>query len=81
MSTPAEIIGRELRNEAEARLRAFKREREELLKAPARIAELDALIAYLEADADTVRIARRPPPEVPPRAPTDPAPTRVPIRD
>lgn len=53
MSTPQDVMARELRNELDARVNQWKAERERLLQAPARIAELDALIAYAENDTRT----------------------------
>lgn len=65
MSTPADQIAQELRNEIEARLNAAKRERDQLAGAAARIAELDAFIAYLEDETRTeFRVAPRPAPRL-----------------
>lgn len=50
MKTPEDIVATELRNELQARVNAWKAEREQLTKAAARIAELDALIAFAEDD-------------------------------
>lgn len=62
MSTPADKLAVELRNEIEARIQSWKNERDSLLLAPARIAELDRLIAFAEDPANTqFRVAPRPP--------------------
>lgn len=78
MSTPAERIAQEMRNEMEARLNSAKRERAALADAAQRIVELDALIAYLEDENHTsIPIAPRPPPRPPLAEPsTTPARTR-----
>lgn len=61
MSVPADVVARELRSELEARIASWEAERTQLLKAPARIAELDALIAFAKDDAKTeFRVAPRP---------------------
>jgi hypothetical protein len=61
MSTPADVMARELRNELEARINQWKAERTQLLQAQTRIAELDALIAYAEDGTKTeFRVAPRP---------------------
>lgn len=60
MSTPEEIIARRLRNEIDAQVGAWKAEREQLLRAQERIAELDALIAYAEDESrQTFKVASR----------------------
>lgn len=48
MATPEDVIAKTLRQELDMRLYAWKAERERLLQAAERIAELDALIAYAE---------------------------------
>lgn len=77
MSTPAEVIAKELRSEAEARLSTYKAELRQLQGAAARIAELQALIAYLETDTDTIPIARRAQPVADPLADPVAEPTRT----
>lgn len=57
--TPENVIAKELRAELDARLNAWKRERADLSKAAARIAELDTLIAFAEADREQFKVAPR----------------------
>lgn len=60
MSTPEDKIARSLRNDLEARIGAWKAEREQLLKAQERIVELDALIAFAEDESrQTFKVASR----------------------
>ncbi len=73
MPTPEDTIAQEMRNELEARLAAWKREREQLLIATARIAELDGLIAAAEVEAPVIKIAPRPKKIVQPAIPASPA--------
>jgi hypothetical protein len=67
MSTPEDKIAAELRIELEARIQAWETERQQLQLASARIAELDALIAFARDDNRTqFRVAPRVRPESPP---------------
>ena len=56
--TPEDLIAKELRGEIDARVNTWKEERRQLEKAAARIAELDALLAYADADSDKERQLR-----------------------
>lgn len=58
--TAEDTLALELRNEMEARLSSWKNERERLILAPLRIAELDELIALAEKNDATVKVAPRP---------------------
>jgi hypothetical protein len=57
--TPEDVLANELRKELDARVSAWKREREQLQGAQARIAELDQLIAFAEEERETFKVARR----------------------
>lgn len=60
MSTPEDKIARSLRNDLDARIGAWKAEREQLLKAQERLAELEALIAFAEDESrQTFKVASR----------------------
>lgn len=75
MATPEEHIAQQLRDELQARIGAWKAEREQLLRASVRIAELDALIALAEDDTKTeFKVAPRPCPTPLPAPPDGPVP-------
>lgn len=71
MDTADQKVAEHLAGAAEGRIFRLQQEKDELLRAPARIAEIDEELAILQAE--TVRLASRRPPRDIPAPPVDAA--------